>query len=417
MLGGIQNGQRLRQGQQEIDLQKQQQQRADQQADMDFHQHMVELGAQPIINGMIKEPVDMPPLTAQPAQGTPGSPAAQPPVTASGGMTIVRKADPANTVAYELPSVGSQIWRQTMAARAQANAQAQGQLSQSEAQGRTTGTEQAQQDFRNRFGMSLTPDLEDQYGVPPGQKWLPSEVANLAMRYNLVRGAETRNQGAEDRTQMRIDAQKQLQDIKDQFQDEQNQRKLDYQSSWNKARTAIAGNTQNSLNARAQMNLLDRSQREHGQLLDNVYKETQKQLGAQALLDPNMTPDGTEVADPFSGRKFTMNMAQRFRLKNAIGQSQQQVGSWQQRAADIEQQFKLPAPGAAPGTGNAAPAGGVAPAGRAPVSPPAAAASPAAPPRPQSAAPRRQVGDVVTLKNGKRVTVTKVNPDGSYEGQ
>jgi hypothetical protein len=250
MLGGIQNGQRIRQGQQELELRKQQDFRTAQQADQEFHQHMVEMGALPVINGMVKETEQMPDLTAQPPSGIPGAGVAATPVTASGGLTIVRKANPALTqkwkdatgdqVAYELPSPDSQRWRQMMAIRADA----QRQSAQAEAQGRATGTEQAQQDFRNRFGMSLTPDQEDQYGVPPGQKWLPSEVTNLATRYNLVRGAQTRTEGAGDRERMRIDAQKQLQDLKDQFQNEQNQRRLEYQDSWNKARAAVSGNTQ-----------------------------------------------------------------------------------------------------------------------------------------------------------------------------
>ena len=33
-----------------------------------------------------------------------------------------------------------------------------------------------------------------------------------------------------------------------------------------------------------------------------------------------------------------------------------------------------------------------------------------------SAAPAHKSGDVVTLKDGRKVTVTKVNPDGTYEG-
>lgn len=419
----MQGQQRLRQGQQQIgqhqqqmDLEKQQEFRRQQQQDLENHEHMMSIGALPIINGMVQDTEQMPPLTAQPAVGTPGSPAAAQPVTASGGLVIHRPPNgpkagwttaEGEKAQYELPSADSQRFRQMMALRAE-NVRRQ---AQSEALGRTAGQEQAQQEFRNGFGMKLTPDQEDQYGVPPGQKWLPSEVANLATRYNLVRGAETRNEGAESRTRMRIDAQKQLLDLKDQFADEQNHRKLDYQDRWAKARAAIAGNTQNALNSRAQLNLLDRSQREHGQLLDNTYRETQKQLGAQALLDPNMTPDGSEVADPFSGRKFTMNYAQRLRMKNAIGQSSQQVNSWTQRAADIEQRFKLP--GATPPAAAPAPGGSAA---RGSAAPPAPAPGGAPNPQASSTAPKKKVGDVVTLRNGKMMRITGIRPDGTYEG-
>jgi hypothetical protein len=58
----------------------------------------------------------------------------------------------------------------------------------------------------------------------------------------------------------------------------------------------------------------------------------------------------------------------------------------------------------------AAPNGSAAtPTGAATTATPAATAAAAS-------APKRKVGDRVTLRNGQTVTVTKVNPDGSYEG-
>ncbi len=352
-------GLRVGQGQQQLDIEKQQQEHQNRAADLAFHQHLTELGARPVVNGLVKEEQPVPDL---PAGSVPGLPSGITPAKFLGlpeTVSVMRKADPSrlvkfkdstgDPVAYELPSVGSQAWRQMMQARAQAQSEAGGMQSEAEARGRTTGAEEAQQDFRQKYGMPLSPELEQQYGVPAGQHWLPNEVAMLAWRYNLVRGAEARAQGTITREDMREKAAKDLQSMKDEFTGQQNRQKLDWQNRWANLRASVATSGQNSLNARQQLSLLDRNQREHGQVLDELYKEQQRQLAAQPLLDVDGTPDGVEVVDPWSGRKFIMNGAQRMRVKNALDTSQQLAVSLGQRASDIERRYNFGTTPAQPG--------------------------------------------------------------------
>lgn len=221
ILGGIQGGQQLKQGQQSLDIRKQQEQLEEQReerqqhiADAEFHQHMVELGAQPIINGMVKENQDLPSLTSQLLAGTPGAGVAAQPVTASGGVPIVRKANPEATVkwkdaaggdvAYELPSVGSQAWRHMMAIRQQTQSQGAGMAAQATEQGRLAGeaagapaVEMAksrgqlavrQAALRAEDGGIPVSDADaDALGYPRGTKVLRAEIPGLRSEAEKIR--------------------------------------------------------------------------------------------------------------------------------------------------------------------------------------------------------------------------------------
>jgi len=437
-------------------LEEQQEQRIAQQNDVVFHQKMTDVGALPVVKGMVEDQQPMHPLAAQllgasgadsPALGQPTSPMfdeqgnpstaasfggdssltskvlnAMGPVTASGSVPIVRKADPARTVkwkdsagedlAYELPSPDSQQYANVNRIKAQTQQQAE----QAEAQGRQAGQLQAQQDFRQRFGMNLPPELEDQYGTPPGQKWMPGEIANFATRYNTVRRADVQQAGAMDRTQLRGQQNQQLQQVKDQAADDRLQQTNNFRDQWNKLRANTQANAQNALNGRAQLNLLDRTQREHGQLLDTGFKEGQKQLDAQAILanqeEPGLfgtkmvpaTQDGEEFTDPWSGKKLTMNYAQRLRLQNGLTQSQGLVNSVNQRAREIEEQFHL-SPARPAGTNGGAPssspasAGGPATPAAAPMQGAPSGPARAAGPAPAATAPGQAMAEA--LINGR----------------
>ena len=88
------------------------------------------------------------------------------------------------------------------------------------------------------------------------------------------------------------------------------------QDAWQKARTSISANTSTNLNNRVLLQQFDGQQKLHGLLTDQAYKETQRQLEAQALLDPKAgTQDGEEFTNPFTGKKGTMNGAMRIVLK------------------------------------------------------------------------------------------------------
>jgi len=152
----------------------------------------------------------------------------------------------------------------------------------------------------------------------------------------------------------------------------------------------------------------DSNQSQHGKLLDQTYKESQKQLEAAALLDQqNGVGNGEEFTDPWSGKKMTMNIAQRLRIGNALRSSQQQVSDWQNRAGQIEQRFGVNATpsgaGATPASGGApvGPGGGGAPAAAPAVAPARPAGAPAGAPasRPQAKiATKAQVQAYATKK-------------------
>lgn len=229
ILGGIQGGQQLKQGQQSLDIRKQQEQLEEQReerqqhiADAEFHQHLVELGAQPIINGMVKENQDLPSLTSQLLAGTPGAGVAAQPVTASGGVPIVRKANPEATVkwkdaaggdvAYELPSVGSQAWRHMMAMRQQAQSQGAGMNAEAEALGRSRGEaagaplvakaqQQTQMEARKTAlqaeggGIPVSDADADALGYPRGTKVLRAEIPGLRSEAEKIRQGNLKDVG------------------------------------------------------------------------------------------------------------------------------------------------------------------------------------------------------------------------------
>src|SRR5579864_5026663 len=326
--------------QQQIDIQKQQEQRAQHEADLDFHQRMREMGAKPVVNGMVEDQQDVP---------------------GYGTASTVRKVNPdsqvkwkdstGDDVAYELPSMSDQLLHQFNAqnqpAMVQARANAARATAQAEAEGTAAGQTQGRVSDLQTRGQPLPDYLSDFYHYPRGRKVLPEQAVTLSERATPAQirsdastaNTDTRVQGQQTVEQMREAAKNALQQQQQQFSDDQNQRKLQYQDQWSKARNAITAGTQNALNSRMGLRTFDAAQQQHGKLQDQMYKESQKQLQAQALLDKNMTPDNSDFTDPWSGKKMTMNYAQRLRLTNALGMSQQQVVDWKGRAAGIENRY------------------------------------------------------------------------------
>lgn len=339
------------QKQQQLDMEKQAQLRQQQQADQEFAEHMQSLGAKPVINGVVKRPdtYQIPGLDKTfnfdrlDQAGT------------DGRTVIGHKTAEGDKVQWELPTLHEQILNQWNAGSEQRAGQAQqaGVVQQAESYGKTAGQNQAADVERNTNAIPLTPQQRQQYGIPEGVNVSTDDLLRHIYRpYSQLQGVQARVEGANDRNDANIDARQSLADSKQQFTDEQNARKLDYQNRWAAARNAIVGQTQNSLNNRALLHQFDAQQKQHGALLDQTYKEQQKALEAQPLLDPKATPDGAEFVDPWSGKKQTMNYAQRLRMQNGMNASTQQVQGWQQRADSIAQKFGLngqqPAQGGTP---------------------------------------------------------------------
>jgi hypothetical protein len=389
---------------QQVQMEQQQADQLQQQADLNFAEHMNSIGALPIYPGSnaVRDP-------GQPVSG---------PIADAMGMDrqfpTTRAADPSrivkhktlqgDTVQWEIPTPEQQQQIQLHRALTQArgmqpvadiNAQQAGQEAQARAAGTAAGQSQGKQSDLDARGIAIDADFAKKMNLPDaavGMKMLPEQIEQMSQRVTpaQIRGdastanTNTRVGGQKDVAQMRIDATQALQDQKDQAASDRDQNKLDYQNRWQAARNAITSNTQSSLNNRLGLRMFDLNQQQHGKLQDQIYKEGQRQLDAQALVNEAPTSsmfggngtepvvkDGEEFTDPWSGKKATMNYAQRLRIKNAIGKSQQQVSDWQNRAQQIEQRYGLtgqqspaaggPAGGAQPGAaqpsvGSAAPA-------------------------------------------------------------
>ena len=225
---------------------------------------------------------------------------------------------------------------------------------QAEAQGRTAGITAATP------MVPTTPQYNAENNLPPGMTQMPvGSAINLsratvpagyrrdASEYGADTragaseyGADARAKSAADVAALRSKSNAELADAKQQFEAYQNQLRLNYQDRWQAARNAVASNTQNSFYNRQLLRQFDSNEQQHAKLLDQTYKEQQKQLEAGALLDQARgVTDGEEFTDPWSGKKMTMNYAQRLRLQNGLNASQAQVADLKNRAGLIEQRF------------------------------------------------------------------------------
>lgn len=419
-----QNQQRLNIEQQQEQVQQAYQQQAARQADLDFHQKMIDLGALPVVNGMVQDSMTVPDAPGLYGKGQ--------------TVSIVRKADPSRTqkwkdsegddLSYEIPTAQQQAMRQVQLGAPGRAAQVEqtGQMAQAQATGAAAGrTAGVQADFNARAvraGDVFTPDTVQKFGINPDYRDLPENFrAMFPAEFRATatqNAADTRTQGQNDRQAARIQSQRDLQQAKQDFAAQQQQQKLSYQNQWAQARNAMSSRTQSNSFNNAMVNQMDRSQAQHGKLLDQIYGEQQKQLEAQALLNPDVTADGDSFTDPWSGKQATMNGFQRARLKAGMDASNAQVADWRNSAQQLEQRYSLGnysgatgspvAPGTAPGPSGST--GGGAPGQR-----PAAGASGGAGQKfnPQTSRPYA-VGDTVKLKSGQTVQIKSFNQDGTF---
>lgn len=391
--------------------------RKQQMQDLDFHQKMMNLGANYVHDsGLVEQPV-------APDQDD----------TNPGPTSIMRQADKTrvikhktaegDTVQYEIPTPEEQLQRQAQLRMTglQANQPAQqleaGQeaaAAQAKAEGTAVGTgtgktEAEKADVAAR-GVDLDEPTAKQYMLPAG-RYLPEQLLNAAGKANpaaIRAGASTAN------AHTRADAEQARQEILRQ----QNEERLQHQDQWHKAadalgaqRNGIAANRVGQAAVRQRQLVGD--QQLHEKSLNLAYGEEQKQIQTQGLLDENPTTnffgqeskepavkDGEEFIDPFSQKKMTMNYAQRLRLKNSLQASQQQSQSLRQRAGEISQRYGLDKFAQTPAQPGAN--GGAAPA------------------QPQQAAPqasggaqqRYKVGDKVRTKSGQTLTVKGYDSSG-----
>jgi hypothetical protein len=365
-------------------------------ADQALMEHMNTIGALPVVAGTVKE--------TMPGQGfNPDMIVARP---ADKSRTVTHKSAEGDKVQWELPTPETQQAKQLklaapVIAAGQANTQATAQATAlGTAQGRTAGETQ---DLAAN-GVALDEPTAARLGVPASTqnpdgtttplKWTRQQIEALSQRITpaAIRGeasrdtANIRANSAEDVANTKAATTTQLTQENNDARDARANTRLSHEDAWAKARNAVAGNTQNSLNARQNMKSFDTAQTNWGKAQDQADAESQKIMDAQALVNPAAVADNDTFTHPWTKTKQTMNPAWRTQLAGAIQGGQSRVQRLQGQADAIRQQYGVtpPAPGAG---GQPAPAGG----GQA---------------RPAAATPAKLPSGTVRMKDEKGVTYT-----------
>lgn len=175
-------------------------------SDADFIEHTQSMGALPVVNGMVKEPMYHP---GNPEMGLPPS-----------NGTVLRQADKSRTVKWkdadgqdiyqELPSVEQQQHKHQYEAIMQQMSPAETAYSQeqqvrkvraetADTKAKAAGTSQAKAADLDTRG-EVNDDLGKLIGLPAGTRRLPEEWDAIANRYNTVRAAGVRDAGQTDRS-------------------------------------------------------------------------------------------------------------------------------------------------------------------------------------------------------------------------
>lgn len=376
------------QRQQQIDLEKQEQTRRAQEADQAFAEHMQQLGARPVVNGVVKRP-DTATLGGQTINFDRLDQAGT-----EGRTVIGHKSAEGDQVQWELPTLHEQILNQwnAQAPVREGETQQAGAVAKAKQYGTVSGQEQARDEERRNNGVQLTPEERQQYGLPDKMPVSTDDVLQHIYRPYMgyqgkVDTAETRAANAKELESMREAARSQLVETQEQYRNTRNQANNATRKAISDARNALTANGQAGLNGRAQLNALNRDEANLVKTSKLADSELERVHGAQALADPNITPDGATFKHPWTGTQQTMNAGWRQQLQGAITRGQQKYNDLHSIEEGIRQRYNSQVGPDKP-----------------------AVTQPGKP-----AAPKVQVGQTVTLKSGQKVTIKKINADGTFE--
>lgn len=352
-------------------LQTQQIQRNQQQQDEDFAQHILEMGARPVVNGAVKRDLNLPDGRSIPSGLLD---------KADSSRLINHKTADGRTVQFELPSAEEQIGThakrlmqqfqdagpQREAVNQEAAAQT-GRTAQASALGTARGKTAGEQEELNTNGVDVSPEEAGTFGLPAATKKVTrSEAVGLS---KTITPATIRNSGLVDRAKIqakaKTDAATALAEQKRQHDEDLNKITTD----WNAARERMFGKAEAGKNARTtqtesgkdtraalaekgKSSRFQTAQGAHLKLTNDLFKEQQAQLQAQALVDEDTQPgtlygtnttasvqDGEEFTDPWTGKKMSMNGFQRRRLKSAIETSAQHAQALKDQADGIASEY------------------------------------------------------------------------------
>ena len=336
------------QKQQTLDIQKQQEQRAQQEADYNFHQKMMDVGAKPVINGMVQDTREIP--TAPDSQmGGVSSDLAKnlnlPPGAPTGGVSsgmpssisypIVRKANPGNTVSwkdatgdtvsYELPDEEAQLHLAIQRARGMMPVQQEAAAAQE--RGKAMGDTDAARYNLDQLGIPLDAKYVSDNKLPDSMVGTKVSQKNLFDLSGKIVPADTRAQALIDAANARAAGALQRNDALIKSRADLEAAKEQAAARAQQATTALhlqIANLQrnsptadaNSASARSRQHILDSDFQRHEGYENQIAGLTQQRLGFQSALDSNK--DGDAFFNPLSKRSDTMGAGVRGVLGSQI---------------------------------------------------------------------------------------------------
>jgi hypothetical protein len=373
--------------------------------DLQFHQHMMDLGARPVVNGTVKRDLTLP-------DGR----------TIEGGL--LDKADTSRVLpnpqdkntGWELPTPEEQVTlhhKRALAdiqqgapeAELQASraAAAKGAENKAGAAGTATGKSEAEQADLQSRGRDLSEEQASQFGLPAG-RYLPEQLVQLGRGMGA---ANVRRDTSLTTTGLNNDARSQRQQSNQQFRDFESNRAQDIQQNIAAQRAAVGAGLNPNL-APMKLKQYDVQAQQWNQLNQQKQQGIAKLHAAQDAADPQMVPDGQSFVHPFLGTQQTMNPQWRSQIAAQAGNQQSElnrISAQEQAIAQVNGWDKQSSPaqggsqpgGASPSQQRGAPSQPGSGSSRTVSSPPSRGGA-AAPALPGAVSPAAQPGQPQTKK-------------------
>jgi hypothetical protein len=362
------NVQNTNQRQQQLDLEKQQDQRQQQAAEVLLHQNLTNLGAMPgdAQTGLIKVPMTNP--DGSPVTGPDGQPARL--ADTGGPPMIVRKMDPertvkfkdstGNQVAYELPTPEEQTHTHLMNAMLAQNAPDVVGANRTAALNTASQTAAGENLIREMTGAKLSDvfpqDMLDKLGLKGDavldRKTVQDSVGKVIAPAIRADSAEKVEDGRDARAKYVADLKAQTEQSIAALKDDEFSQHQDNLNKWNQANdvtkrwlsnqtTGRQKMSSDAVDARAFLNNFERSTAQHTSLSKSASGEEQKQIAATGILgnDPTGQPntrDGDSFIDPFDGKTKPMNYGNRVVLQSRLGASQKSSSDMRGKISQLE---------------------------------------------------------------------------------
>lgn len=378
-----QGQQALDQKQQEIDIQKAEEDRAARNADFEFAQHMQSLGAKPIFHGLVQD-------QGQDDEGNPTTIYRQP---NPDRLKTSQKTASGDPIQWEVPNEQEQTLHQSIMRKMGYDQDAplrteQTQQAQATSQAEESGKLQGQNDIRTKYGVPAssmyTPEMLERMGISGDYKALPSELIGMAGRTipAVIRGdTSTNNTAANNATKLTVasgnnaDKDKRAAD-RVQFEKDKATRDEALKDAISQRSTAVQAGLSPNL-APIKLRQFQQGATQAQGTLQQADDEQLRLHQAGDILDPQTTPDGAKFQDPWTGTPKTMTPDLRSTIQDFVGARQKYVQILRDGAQRQLDDLGVKIPKASSGTGQPAQGGGGQAAGGGAPATPQGGASPA----------------------------------------